>query len=109
MTIFGKPLQDLLLAPCFRTAPGNEQAKANFSDCLTSSVRYYTTILSAVAAFVTFCYIIKAGYTMFTAFGDEAKYAEGKKTLQYAIIGFVISISAYFFIHFFVGLLGYNG
>ena len=46
---------------------------------------------------------------MFTAFGDEAKYAEGKKTLQYAIIGFVIAVSAWVIISFFVRLLGYSG
>ena len=72
-------------------------------------IPYYTTILAAFAALVATYYIIYAGYVMFTAFGDEAKYATGKKTLLFAVVGFVISMSAYFIIRFFVSVLGYTG
>ncbi|MEK7170800.1 MAG: hypothetical protein AAB774_00640 [Patescibacteria group bacterium] len=112
MTIFGQPLQDILIPPILR---GNNSTGASLKDILVGDgavlgiVPYYTIILSAIAAFVAFCYIIKAGYMMFTAFGDEAKYAAAKKTLQYALIGFAIAVLSYFIIHFFVGLLGYTG
>lgn len=72
-------------------------------------IPYYTSILSAFAAMIATYFIILAGYKMFTAFGDEAKYAAAKKTLQYAVIGFAIAVLSYFIIHFFVGLLGYTG
>ncbi|MEK7201995.1 MAG: hypothetical protein AAB669_00460 [Patescibacteria group bacterium] len=118
MTIFGQPLKDFFLANCFLDpdAPENAllrkeilEARESLQSCLTNSIAHYTDILSAVAAFIAFCYIIKAGYMMFTAFGDEAKYAAAKKTLQYAIIGFAIAVLSRFIIHFFIALLGYNG
>jgi ABC-type nitrate/sulfonate/bicarbonate transport system permease component len=62
-----------------------------------------------VAAIVCFAYIVRAGYIMFTAFGDEAKYAQGKKTLLYALIGLAIAVASGFIIGFFVRLLGYSG
>ena len=108
MTIFGQPLRDWFLAECFRRDAAYDSFRASIDKCLVSSIEYYTRYLSAIATFVAFCFIIKAGYTMFTAFGDEAKYTAGKKTLLYAIIGFVISITSYFIIHFFAGLLGYT-
>lgn len=115
MTILGKPLQDFFIAYCFRdpNKPGIdpkiknyiEVDKGSVKDCLTGSVTYYMDRLSAVAAFISFCYIVYAGYLMFTAFGDEAKYTQGKKTLLYAIIGFSISMMAWMIIHFFVSVL----
>jgi len=115
MTIFGKPLGDFFLAYCFRdpNKPGIdpeikgliEEDRSNVQSCLTNSVEYYTEILSSVAAFVSFCYIIYAGYLMFTAFGDEAKYAQGKKTLLYALVGFLISMASWVIISFFVSAL----
>ncbi|MCR4308073.1 MAG: pilin [Candidatus Berkelbacteria bacterium] len=108
MTIFGRPINELFLAECFRRDDRYDTFRASVSKCLVSSIDYYTNILSAVAAFIAFCYIIKAGYMMFTAFGDEAKYASAKKTLQYAVIGFAIAVLSYFIIHLFIGLLGYT-
>ncbi|MEK7534924.1 MAG: pilin [Patescibacteria group bacterium] len=115
MTILGKPLQDFFIAYCFRdpNRPGIdpevkkliEEDKSNIKDCLTESIGFYMSRLSAVAALISFCYIVYAGYLMFTAFGDEAKYTQGKKTLLYAIIGFGISIMAWVIIHFFVSVL----
>lgn len=112
MTIFGRPIQDFLIPPILRS---DSSTGASLKDILVGErevlgiIPYYTTILSAIAAFIAFCYIIKAGYMMFTAFGDEAKYAAAKKTLQYAIIGFAIAVLSYFIIHFFTGSLGYTG
>ena len=111
------PLKDMLLAYCFRNpdkATGGVKQKilldqASVQACLTSSVRYYGVILMGVAAIICFAYIVRAGYIMFTAFGDEAKYAQGKKTLLYAIIGLMIAVASGFIISFFVQLLGYSG
>jgi len=117
MTLFGRPLAEFFLADCFRNpdaanGAGKQKildAQSSIQKCLEGSINYYIGILSAVAALVAFVYIVYAGYIMFTAFGDEAKYALGKKTLQYAVIGFVISLSAWLIVHLFVGLLGYTG
>ena len=112
-------LGDLFIAPCFRnseTAGYTEDtvkritgAQNNVQSCLTDSVLYYGNLLMGVAALVCFIYIVRAGYIMFTAFGDEAKYAQGKKTLLYAVIGLAIAVAAGFIIGFFVNVLGYSG
>lgn len=99
-------LQNLFLAPCFRNG---STAAQNVQDCLVSSILYYGNLLMGVAAIICFVYIVRAGYIMFTAFGDEAKYAQGKKTLLYAVIGLAISVAAGFSIGLFVRLLGYAG
>jgi len=110
-------LRDALLAPCFRNDPtyvGEKlqqiiDAKSSIQSCLTSSIAFYGQLLAWVAGLVAFVFIVKAGYSMMTAFGDEAKYTQGKKTLLYAMIGLAMSISAGFLIAFFVRLLGYQG
>ena len=83
-------LKNMFIAQCFRTNPtgkyldketGKEVIVNYASDiqtCLTTSIIFYGWLLMGVAAIVCFAYIVRAGYIMFTAFGDEAKYAEGK-------------------------------
>jgi len=78
----------------------------NIQDCLVVSINFYANKLTAIAAVVSFAYIVLAGYQMFTAFGDEAKYAQAKKTLLYAVIGLVIALSARFIIFVYVKTLG---
>jgi hypothetical protein len=109
-------LRDLLLAPCFRNESGYygeklegiQNAKASVQSCLTSVTVHYGHLLMGVAAIICFAYIIRAGYIMFTAFGDEAKYTQGKKTLLYALIGLAIAVASGFIINFFTNLLGYK-
>lgn len=105
MTIFGKPLENFFIAPALRDGLSSN---VDLKTVITNSITYYTQILTGLAAFVAFCYIIYAGYIMFTAFGDEAKYATGKKTLQYAVIGFIIAMAAWFIINLFARVLGYK-
>lgn len=110
-------LQNMLLAPCFRSTEGPTgatlkaitDAQSSVRNCLISSILYYGNLLMGVAVIVCFVYIVRAGYIMFTAFGDEAKYAQGKKTLLYALIGLAIAVASGFMIYFFVNLLGYSG
>lgn len=112
------PLQNLFIPQCFLdpNSPSNDaiksgiiKAQSSLYNCLITSIFKYGSLLIGVAAIICFAYIIRAGYIMFTAFGDEAKYAQGKKTLLYAIIGFAIAIASGFIISFFVKLLGYAG
>ena len=114
-------LKNMFIAQCFRTNPtgkyldketGKEVIVNYASDiqtCLTTSIIFYGWLLMGVAAIVCFAYIVRAGYIMFTAFGDEAKYAQGKKPLLYALIGLAIAVASGFIINFFAGLLGYTG
>ncbi len=108
-------LENLFIAPCFRKVTTYHlqngtviKADDSVQNCLMTSIWHYGWLLTGVAAIVCFAYIIRAGYIMFTAFGDEAKHAMGKKTLLYAIIGLAIAIASGFIINFFVGLLGYT-
>jgi len=110
--LFGFPLLNLLIAPTLRPgapAMSLQEILVGRDPKMLGVIPYYTTVLAAFAAMIATYYIIYAGYIMFTAFGDEAKYATGKKTLLYAVIGFMISMLAYFIIRFFTGLLGYTG
>ena len=116
--LFGHPLLNFLIAPTL--LPGSpemslqERLLGQFDSTgnkviAQGALPYYTSILTILAAFIASYYIIYAGYQMYTAFGDEAKYAQGKKTLLYAVIGFAISIMSYIVIHGYASLLGYTG
>lgn len=110
-------LEKLFIAPCFQKNPVFKDKETgelknlagDVQTCLTSSLLHYGRLLMWAAAIICFAYIVRAGYIMFTAFGDEAKYAQGKKTLLYAIIGLAIAVASGFIIGFFINLLGYNG
>lgn len=107
--LFGLDLTNILIPPSIRSGG---TATMSLKEVLVGNggvIPYYTQLLTSVAAFVSFIYIVISGYQMLTAFGDEAKYTQGKKTLQFAIIGFVISLSAFLIIKLFVALLGYSG
>jgi hypothetical protein len=60
------------------------------------------TVLIKIAQFLTFVgagiavlFIVWGGIQMITSSGDDTKYKNGIKTLQYAIIGLVLTIVAY--------------
>jgi len=97
-------LQDYFLPDCL-SKKTIDASGLNVQDCAVNAINYYAGRLTEIAAFVAFVYIIMAGYQMFTAFGDETKYALAKKTLLYAIIGFAIALAARLIIYFFVHLL----
>jgi len=103
MKLFGQDLQSIFIPPTLRNGGSST---ADFQTIATAAVNYYLVILTNLAAFVSFCYVLYSGYIMFTAFGDEAKYSQGKKTLTFAIIGLLIALLARFIIFVFVKLLG---
>ena len=114
-SIFGFELLGLLIPPTLRPdalkidMSLQERLVGRADANMLGVIPYYTTLLAIVAALISTFYVIYAGYIMFTAFGDESKYATGKKTLLYAVIGFAISMSAYFLVRVFAGALGYTG
>jgi hypothetical protein len=55
---------------------------------------YFNTFLLAIAAPICGIMVVWGGFQMMTAGGNPEKFSEGKKTLLYAAIGFVIVIFA---------------
>ena len=116
MRLFGLELKNIFIPPTLRGGNGGvaelslkQHLLGDKSGGVIGAIPYYTQILVTLAAVITFFYIIIAGYQMLTAFGDESKYAQGKKTLQFAVVGFIISISALVIIRFVITALGYSG
>lgn len=100
--------QPFLIAPCFRNNNVTSIPNAAFPNlgaCITDTIRYYTQFLFLIVFIVSFFIIILAGYQMITAFGNEAQMAQGKKTLQYAVLGMIIAVVASLLVNAFVGLL----
>ncbi len=76
--------------------------KATFSTILG-------TILTMVLGLIGVIFLILAfagGYTWMMAGGNEEKVGEAKKTIEHAIIGIVIVLSAYVISRFIVEVLG---
>lgn len=103
-----------IIPPCFRDSPSKPDL--TLYDCLVGTTEgsegvlpYWTNLLFLLGAIISFVYILYGAFMMMTAFGDEAKYTEGKKTVLYAIIGFFISMIAGLIVNAFVGFLGGQG
>lgn len=58
-------------------------------------VAYIIKFSLGILGILFLSYAIYAGFTIMTAAGDEEKVQEGKKTLQRAVIGIAIILSAY--------------
>lgn len=58
-----------------------------------------------LAGFLTILVIIYAGIMYITAAGEEEKQAGAKKTLQYAIIGFIVLSLAYLIVRVLINVL----
>src|SRR5262249_1730447 len=82
-----------LIPPCL-SDPLQSNPPINLGACIGESLAYWMQLLFTATAIVAFLMIIYAGYQMITAYGNEAQLAQGKKTLQYAVLGMVISILA---------------
>lgn len=88
--------------------------KVAFADCSTTTITlfnpfdpncsggvtistvagYFSTFLLAIAAPLCGIMVVWGGFQMITAAGNPEKFTTGRKTLQYAAIGFVIVILA---------------
>ncbi len=82
----------------FCTDPDNCNPVANF---LLRIVNFLALSIATVA-FVT---VIIGGFMILTSAGNETQMNKGKEVLTYAIIGLVISLSAYYIVSFVQGLL----
>lgn len=76
----------------FNENMGSENDLTNNIITIASNI---LTDISAIAAYLTVCYVIYGGYLYMFSSGDPGKAAAGKKTLTNAFIGLAIVISAY--------------
>jgi ABC-type bacteriocin/lantibiotic exporter with double-glycine peptidase domain len=84
-----------LLPPCLRSADAAQSAK--FS-CVEESIAHFTNILLILVAIGAFLYLLYGAFLYVSAFGDEAKVNQGKKTITYALIGVIIASLAAFIV-----------
>lgn len=73
---------------------------------VTGSIKSALTVVLAVSAAISIVYLIIGGLKMATSAGEASKIKEGQHTLQWAIIGLIVTISAYAIMSLVTGLFG---
>jgi hypothetical protein len=79
-------------------------AESRLDECLTHSLIFYIDLLFILIAIAAFFFLVVGGIKMATAFGNEAKYAEAKNTITYALIGIIVALLANTIVSFVEGL-----
>jgi cytochrome bd-type quinol oxidase subunit 2 len=75
-------------------------------EAVSSLVTRLTQIVIGVAGIVAVVMIILGGVLYLTSGGNEERRGNAKKTLTAAIVGLIITISAYSIVYIFTNLLG---
>lgn len=65
------------------------------ANCITQSITHFTSLLLLGVAIGSFVYLLYGAFLYTTAFGDEKKVEQGKKSITYALIGVVIATLSY--------------
>ncbi len=68
----------------------NPSGLTNIQDLLDSVIDFFNLVLGPILVIV----ILIGAFKMLTAQGNENKYTEGKKTVQYAVIGAIVILVA---------------
>ncbi len=76
--------------------PPNIPSSTEFGNIVGNSL----SILIGIAVFASFIFIILGGISWITSGGDKQKLEKARGTIVFAIIGLIISISAFTIIHF---------
>ena len=92
-----------LIPLCLRTA--DKAATADVS-CITESIKYYTNMLLIVIAVAAFIYMLYGAFLYTSAFGDENKIKQAKKTITYALAGMILATLAYTIVAILSNILG---
>jgi len=92
-----------ILPPCLRTA---DQAQNAGIKCVEDSIKYYINLLLLVIGVASFVYMLYAALLYTTAFGDENKIKQAKKTITYALIGIVLATLAWTIVAVLSSILG---
>lgn len=72
-----------------------EKVRTAGISCVTESITHFTNLLLLGVALGAFVYLLYGAFLYVSAFGDEKKVEQGKKSITYALIGIVISTLAY--------------
>ena len=91
-----------LVPPCLRD-PLNS---ISLGSCLTDSLVYWLRLLLYITVAASTIYVFVGAFQMVTAYGNESKYAAGKTTITYALIGLAIGVLALVIVNFFILFLG---
>lgn len=89
---FANPIAVTSLRSCFF---GGKDSNAGV-------VTFYIDALLFVTSVASFLYLLFGVYKMFTAFGNEATYTDGRKAVIAALVGLFISVSALALVNLFV-------
>jgi Kef-type K+ transport system membrane component KefB len=82
-----------------------DQAYLNTENPVGAFILQAINLIALTAASLSFLAIVIAGFLMISAAGNETQLNKAKEVLQRAIIGLVITLSAYFIISFVQNLL----
>lgn len=72
-----------------------EKVRTAGVSCITDSITHFTSLLLFGVAFGSFVYLLYGAFLYTTAFGDEKKVEQGKKSITFALVGIVIATLAY--------------
>lgn len=76
--------------------------------CLTDSITHFTSLVLFLVAVGSFVYLLYGAFLYASAFGDENKVSQGKKTITYALIGVLIAVLSRIAVEALRQLLGAN-
>jgi len=62
-------------------------------------------VLMGILIFVVVLFIFYGAFLYFTAYGDEARATQAKKTITYAIVGLIIALLSFAIVTFVKGIL----
>ena len=95
----------LFLPASILAAAGDPATIANLGTVVYKSVLISVLTLAGAASMLMFLF---GGFQYFSAGGDKEATARASRTLTYAIIGLVISLSSWIILNLLGSFLGYN-
>jgi glucose uptake protein GlcU len=91
-----KPVNPCDTLGCIGSFINNPAYTTGTAGAITSNIILdVARLLTFVTGSVAVLFIVIAAFKMLTSAGDQKKYEDGIKTVQYAVIGLVLSVLAY--------------
>ncbi len=76
---------------------------------MSDAVGFAITLIFNVGLSIAIIFVIVGGIKLVTSSGDEGKFAEGRQTVQNAIIGIIVIIAFRVIVNFVLTLFGSQG
>jgi hypothetical protein len=96
-------LTHLLLAANPYNIPGNEIGLPNPTGSVGGGLQSILAIVMGVVGGLSVIFLIAGGLIMVISAGNPARFAKGRETVLYAIVGLVVAIAAYAIVFFIAG------